>query len=199
VKLVAGAVQRGRAGIRNASQPIASFIFLGPTGVGKTELARRTAEVVFGSQGSMIRVDMSEYMEKHSVSRMIGAPPGYAGHDEAASSRRPSAATRTRSCSSTRSRRPTPTCSTFSCRSSRTAGSRTAGPDRGLHETIIMMTSNIGGSLSKETVANTIRGFLGLPKKEEEPAKDLFLQKLESLPTGPRNPRASASSATCAR
>ena len=83
VAKVAKGVQRGRMGLRNVKQPIGSFIFLGPTGVGKTEIARQTAKTVFGSEKNMIRLDMSEYMEKHSVSRMIGAPPGYAGFDQA--------------------------------------------------------------------------------------------------------------------
>ncbi len=83
VDKVAKGVQRGRMGLRNTKQPIGSFIFLGPTGVGKTEIARQTAKTVFGSEKNMVRLDMSEYMEKHSVSRMIGAPPGYAGFDQA--------------------------------------------------------------------------------------------------------------------
>jgi ATP-dependent Clp protease ATP-binding subunit ClpC len=83
VAKVAKGVQRGRMGLRNTKQPIGSFIFLGPTGVGKTEIARQTAKTVFGSEKNMVRLDMSEYMEKHSVSRMIGAPPGYVGFDQA--------------------------------------------------------------------------------------------------------------------
>ncbi|MBO8158007.1 ATP-dependent Clp protease ATP-binding subunit [Thermosyntropha sp.] len=82
VKSVARAVRRARAGLKNPKRPIASFIFLGPTGVGKTELARALAEVMFGSEDALIRLDMSEYMEKHAVSRMIGSPPGYVGYDE---------------------------------------------------------------------------------------------------------------------
>ncbi len=82
VSLVADAVIRARAGIKDPRRPIGSFIFLGPSGVGKTELARSLSEVLFDSEDSMIRVDMSEYMEKHAVSRLIGAPPGYIGYDE---------------------------------------------------------------------------------------------------------------------
>ena len=82
VTAVAKAVKRGRAGIKNPSRPIGSFLFLGPTGVGKTELSKALAEAVFGSESALIRVDMSEYMEKHSVSKMIGSPPGYIGFDE---------------------------------------------------------------------------------------------------------------------
>jgi len=82
VKAVSRAVRRARAGLKNPKRPIGSFIFLGPTGVGKTELARALAEAIFGSEEAMIRMDMSEYMEKHAVSRMIGSPPGYVGHDE---------------------------------------------------------------------------------------------------------------------
>jgi len=82
VKSVARAVRRARAGLKNPKRPIGSFIFLGPTGVGKTELARALAEAMFASEDSVIRLDMSEYMEKHSVARMIGSPPGYVGYDE---------------------------------------------------------------------------------------------------------------------
>ncbi|NLU47967.1 MAG: ATP-dependent Clp protease ATP-binding subunit [Syntrophomonadaceae bacterium] len=82
VKAVARAVRRARAGLKNPKRPIGSFIFLGPTGVGKTELARALAEAMFGSEDAMIRLDMSEYMEKHAVARMIGSPPGYVGYDE---------------------------------------------------------------------------------------------------------------------
>jgi ATP-dependent Clp protease ATP-binding subunit ClpC len=82
VKAVARAVRRARAGLKNPKRPIGSFIFLGPTGVGKTELARALAEAMFSTEDSVIRLDMSEYMEKHAVSRMIGSPPGYVGYDE---------------------------------------------------------------------------------------------------------------------
>jgi ATP-dependent Clp protease ATP-binding subunit ClpB len=79
---VANAVRRSRAGLSDAKRPIGSFIFLGPTGVGKTELARALAEFLFDDEKLMIRIDMSEYMEKHTVSRLIGAPPGYVGYEE---------------------------------------------------------------------------------------------------------------------
>ena len=82
VSLVANAIRRNRAGLSDPNRPIGSFIFLGPTGVGKTELAKALAEFMFDDDKAMVRVDMSEYMEKHSVSRMIGAPPGYVGYDE---------------------------------------------------------------------------------------------------------------------
>lgn len=82
VDLVSDAVVRARAGIKDPNRPIGSFLFLGPTGVGKTELAKSLASTLFDSEKHMIRIDMSEYMEKHSVSRLIGAPPGYVGHDE---------------------------------------------------------------------------------------------------------------------
>ncbi len=82
VKAVSEAVVRARAGIKDPSRPIGSFIFLGPTGVGKTELAKALAEILFDDERNMIRIDMSEYMEKHTVSRLIGAPPGYVGYDE---------------------------------------------------------------------------------------------------------------------
>ena len=82
VTAVAKAVRRGRVGLQDPRRPIGSFLFLGPTGVGKTELSKALAEVLFGREEAMIRVDMSEYMEKHSVSKLIGAPPGYVGHDD---------------------------------------------------------------------------------------------------------------------
>ena len=82
VTAVADSVLRARAGLKDPKRPIASFIFLGPTGVGKTELAKALAEDLFDDERAMIRIDMSEYMEKHSVSRLVGAPPGYIGYDE---------------------------------------------------------------------------------------------------------------------
>ena len=82
VKAVADAVRRSRAGLQDEHRPLGSFIFLGPTGVGKTELAKALAEFLFDDEAAMVRIDMSEYMEKHSVSRLIGAPPGYVGYDE---------------------------------------------------------------------------------------------------------------------
>ncbi len=82
VLAVARAIRRARVGLQNPQRPIGSFLFLGPTGVGKTELSKALAEAVFGKEDALIRVDMSEYMEKHSVSKMIGSPPGYVGHDE---------------------------------------------------------------------------------------------------------------------
>ena len=82
IDTVAKAIRRGRIGLKDPKRPIGSFIFMGPTGIGKTELARALAEVMFGSESAMIRLDMSEYMEKHSVSKLIGSPPGYVGFDE---------------------------------------------------------------------------------------------------------------------
>ena len=82
VSAVAKAIRRGRVGLKDPKRPIGSFLFLGPTGVGKTELSKALAEVLFGDENAMIRIDMSEYMEKHSVSKLIGAPPGYVGYDE---------------------------------------------------------------------------------------------------------------------
>ena len=82
VSAVARSIKRGRVGLKDPKRPIGSFLFLGPTGVGKTELSKALAEALFGTEDSLIRVDMSEYMEKHSVSKMIGSPPGYVGHEE---------------------------------------------------------------------------------------------------------------------
>ena len=82
VKLVSNAIRRARAGLQEAQRPIGTFLFMGPTGVGKTELARALAEFLFDDEQAMVRVDMSEYMEKHSVARLVGAPPGYVGYEE---------------------------------------------------------------------------------------------------------------------
>jgi ATP-dependent Clp protease ATP-binding subunit ClpC len=82
IDTISKAVRRARAGLKDPRHPIGNFIFLGPTGVGKTELVRALAEFMFGSEDALIRLDMSEYMEKHTVSRMVGAPPGYVGYDE---------------------------------------------------------------------------------------------------------------------
>ena len=83
ITAVANAIRRARAGLQDPNRPLGSFIFLGPTGVGKTELARALAEFLFDDEHAMVRIDMSEYQEKHTVSRMIGAPPGYVGYEEA--------------------------------------------------------------------------------------------------------------------
>jgi ATP-dependent Clp protease ATP-binding subunit ClpB len=82
VEAVSSALRRSRAGLQDPNRPIGTFLFLGPTGVGKTELARALAEYMFDSQDAMVRIDMSEYMEKHAVSRLVGAPPGYVGYEE---------------------------------------------------------------------------------------------------------------------
>jgi ATP-dependent Clp protease ATP-binding subunit ClpB len=116
IAAVSNAVRRARSGLQDPNRPIGSFIFMGPTGVGKTELAKALAEFIFDSEQAMVRIDMSEYMEKHSVARLIGAPPGYVGYDEGgylteAVRRRPYAVV-----SSTKSKRPTRRSSTSCCR-----------------------------------------------------------------------------------
>src|SRR5690606_33825188 len=82
IRAVSNAVRRSRSGLADPNRPIGSFLFLGPTGVGKTELARALAEFLFDDESAMVRLDMSEYMEKHSVARLFGAPPGYVGYEE---------------------------------------------------------------------------------------------------------------------
>src|SRR4026209_1029651 len=82
ISALSRAIRRSRAGLKNPHRPVGSFLFLGPTGVGKTEVARSLAQFLFGTERSMIRFDMSEFMEKHSVSKLIGSPPGYVGHEE---------------------------------------------------------------------------------------------------------------------
>ena len=86
VRAVADAIRRSRAGLTAHERPIGSFLFLGPTGVGKTELRKELAGFLFDTEQAMVRIDMSKYMERHSVARLIGAPPGYVGYEEAASS-----------------------------------------------------------------------------------------------------------------
>ncbi len=115
------AVRRARAGLSDPNRPMGSFLFLGPTGVGKTELCKALAEFLFDDEHAMVRIDMSEYMEKHSVARLIGAPPGYVGYDEGGQLTEAVRRGPTRWCCSTRSRRPTPTSSTCCCRCSTTA------------------------------------------------------------------------------
>src|SRR5699024_7021624 len=82
VSAVSKAIKRGRVGLKDPNRPVGSFLFLGPTGVGKTELSKALSEALFGTENAIIRIDMSEYMEKHSVSKMIGSPPGYVGYEE---------------------------------------------------------------------------------------------------------------------
>jgi ATP-dependent Clp protease ATP-binding subunit ClpC len=126
VEAVARAVRRARAGLGDTNRPVGSFLFLGPTGVGKTELARALAETLFGDQDAMVRFDVSEFQERHTVSRLVGAPPGYVGYEDAGQltetvRRRPYSVL-----CSTRSRRRMPTSSTSSCSCSTTDASRTA-------------------------------------------------------------------------
>ena len=118
VKAVSTAVRRARAGLQDPNRPIGSFMFLGPTGVGKTELTKALAEFLFDDETALIRIDMSEYMEKHSVARLIGAPPGTSAMRKAARSPRRCGAGPTRSCCLMRSRRRTRMCSTCCCRCS---------------------------------------------------------------------------------
>ncbi len=112
IEAVSKAIRRSRAGIKDPERLAGSFIFLGPSGVGKTELGRTLAEFLFGDEEMMIRIDMSEYMEKHAVSRLVGSPPGYVGYDEGGQLTEAVRRSRTRCCCSTRSKRPTPTSST---------------------------------------------------------------------------------------
>ena len=158
VEVISKAIRRSRAGLKDPKRPTGSFIFLGPSGVGKTELARTLAEFLFGDDESMIRIDMSEYMEKHAVSRLVGSPPGYVGYDEGgqlteAVRRKPYSAC----CCSTRSRRRTRTCST-SCLQILEDGRLTDAQGRTVdfRHAIVIMTSNIGAA---EIARNTPLGF----------------------------------------
>ena len=126
VQAVSKAVRRARAGLQDPNRPIGSFMFLGPTGVGKTELTKALAAFLFDDENAMARIDMSEFMEKHSVARLIGAPPGYVGYEEGGALTETCGAGPTRSCCSTRSRRRIRTSSTCCCRCSTMAVSPTA-------------------------------------------------------------------------
>ena len=126
VRAVADAVRLSRAGLREGGKPVATFLFLGPTGVGKTELAKALAESIYGDEGALLRIDMSEYGERHTVARLVGAPPGYVGYDEGGSSPRKCGANPTACCCSMRSKKRTPTSTTSCCRYSTTGGSPTA-------------------------------------------------------------------------
>ena len=132
VTKVTEAILRSKAGIKDPTKPIGSFLFLGPTGVGKTELAKALAENLFDDEQNMVRIDMSEYMEKHSVSRLIGAPPGYVGYEEGGQLTEASGESRTPWCSLTRLRRRIPMCLTCFYRYWTTDGSRIPRKDRGL-------------------------------------------------------------------
>jgi ATP-dependent Clp protease ATP-binding subunit ClpC len=117
IQAISRAIRRSRAGLKDPRRPIGSFIFSGPTGVGKTELARALAEFLFADREALIRVDMSEYMEKFSVSRLIGAPPGYVGYEDSGTLTKAVRRAPTRWSSWTRSRRRTPMSSTSFSRS----------------------------------------------------------------------------------
>ena len=125
IDAVSRAIRRGRAGLKDPDRPIGSFIFCGPTGVGKTELARALARFLFAEESALVRVDMSEYMEKFSVSRLIGAPPGYVGYEDSGALTKAIGGGRTASSCSMRSRRRIRTSSTSFSRSSMRVGSRT--------------------------------------------------------------------------
>jgi ATP-dependent Clp protease ATP-binding subunit ClpB len=116
VTAVCNAVRRARSGLQDPNRPIGSFIFMGPTGVGKTELAKALAEFIFDSDQAMVRIDMSEFMEKHSVARLIGAPPGYVGYEEGGYLTEAVRRGPTPWFCSTKSKKPTPRCSTSCCR-----------------------------------------------------------------------------------
>ena len=126
VRLVSDAIRRSRAGLSDANRPYGSFLFLGPTGVGKTELCKALAEFLFDAEDHLVRIDMSEFMEKHSVARLIGAPPGYVGYDEGGYLTEIVPANPTPSSCSTKWRRRTRTCSTCCCRCWMMADSPTA-------------------------------------------------------------------------
>ena len=116
IKTVSKAIRRARSGLKDPRRPMGSFLFLGPSGVGKTLLSKALADFMFGDEDALISLDMSDYMEKHNVSRLVGAPPGYVGYEEGGQLTEQIRRGRTRLCCSTRSRRRTTTCSTCSSR-----------------------------------------------------------------------------------
>jgi ATP-dependent Clp protease ATP-binding subunit ClpB len=128
VRAVSEAVRRARAGLQDPNRPIGSFMFLGPTGVGKTELTKALAAFLFDDDSAMVRIDMSEFMEKHSVSRLIGAPPGYVGYDEGGALTEAVRRGPIRSCCSTRSRRRTRRVQRAAAGARRRPADRRAGP-----------------------------------------------------------------------
>ena len=135
VTAVANAVRRSRSGLQDPKRPIGSFLFCGPTGVGKTELCKALAEVLFDDEQAMVRLDMSEFMEKHTVSRLIGAPPGYVGYEEGENLPKQSVADLTRLCCSTKSKKPIAMSSISCCKCSMTAGLRTTTVTRSIFRT----------------------------------------------------------------
>ena len=122
IKAVSQAIRRTRAGLKDPKRPGGSFIFAGPSGVGKTELSKALAEFLFGDDDALIQLDMSEFHDRYTVSRLVGAPPGYVGYDEGGQLTEKVRRKPFSWCCSTRSRRRTRTCSTRCCRCSRTAG-----------------------------------------------------------------------------
>jgi len=162
VGLVTESILRARSGIKDPRRPVGSFLFLGPTGVGKTELAKTLAETLFDTEAAMVRIDMSEYMEKHSVARMIGAPPGYVGYDEGGQLTERSGASRTRSSSST-SRRSTPDVFNVLLQvldDGRITDSQGRTVD--FKNTVIIMTSNLGSrhlleGVTGDTIPESVR------------------------------------------
>ena len=148
---LARAIRRGRVGLKDPKRPLGSFIFIGPTGVGKTEVCKALAEVMFGDENSMVRIDMSEYMEKHTVSKLIGSPPGYVGYEEGGQltervRRRPYSLVHL-----TRSKRRTRTYITYFSDNGRQDVDGRQGRHVDFRNTIIVMTSNLGeGIVSKQ-------------------------------------------------
>lgn len=134
VEKISRSIQRSRAGLKDEGRPIGVFMFVGPTGVGKTLLAKELSKWLFDENKGLIRIDMSEYSEKHNVARLIGSPPGYVGYGEADSSPKRYAAIPIRSSCSTKSRKPTPKSSTPCCRSSTRDTSPTVRGARSISE-----------------------------------------------------------------
>ncbi|MEZ5201771.1 MAG: AAA family ATPase [Micropruina glycogenica] len=179
---VSDAVRRSRAGISDPNRPVGSFLFLGPTGVGKTELAKSLAEFLFDDERSMVRIDMSEYGEKHSVSRLVGAPPGYIGYEEGGQLTEGGAAASVLVILSTRSRRRTPRCPTFLLQVL-DDGRLTDGQGRTVdfRNVILIMTSNLGSqyladqSLEPELKEQAVMGVVWQAFKPE------FLNRLDEI------------------
>jgi len=183
---VANAIRRSRAGLSDPKRPIGSFIFLGPTGVGKTELARALAEFLFDNERAMIRIDMSEYMEKHAVSRLIGAPRDTWATKEGGQLTSKCGVIPTRSCSSTKSKKRTPTSSTSCFKSWMTAASPTAKAAKvDFKNTVIIMTSNLGSSYLQSENIRDAEGFERASKQVMEALhghfKPEFLNRVDDI------------------
>ena len=177
---MARAIRRSRIGLKDPKRPVGSFLFLGPTGVGKTELCRALAQTVYGDENAMIRLDMSEYMEKHSVSRLIGSPPGYVGYEDGGQlTESACGASRGRSCCSTRSRRLMRTCASILLQIMDDGHlTDSAGRRVDFRNTVVVMTSNVGAKAITDKKQRL--GFGYEPQRSEEEMRRQVMDELKA-------------------